>query len=52
MKGKIIPIIVVTIVALIYTIWNLIDENYYYSLFGLFIMGAQLYQLKTIKKKK
>ncbi len=52
MKGQITAIIILIIAALIFTIWTLIDENYYLSLFGLFIIGSQLYQLKNIKKKK
>ncbi|MBE6288547.1 MAG: hypothetical protein E7099_10290 [Mediterranea massiliensis] len=45
MKGKITAIIILTIVALLFTIWCLVDGNYYLALFGLFILGSQIHQL-------
>lgn len=55
MKGKNISISVLAIIALLFTIWCLVDGSYYLVLFGLFILGTQIYQLisqNTISKNK
>lgn len=45
MKGKNISISVLAIIALLFTIWCLVDGSYYLAIFGLFILGSQIHQL-------
>lgn len=45
MKGKNISISVLAIIALLFTIWCLVDGSYYLAIFGLFILGSQINQL-------
>lgn len=51
MKGKMTGIIILAIMTLLFTIWCLIDVIYYLAIFGLFILGCQVYNYISIKKR-
>lgn len=51
MKRKMTGIIIFAMVAILFTIWCLIDGTYYLAIFGLFILGCQVYNYISIKKR-
>lgn len=51
MKGKMIGIIILAIITIIFTIWCFVDGIYYLGIFGLFILGFQIYNYISIKKE-
>ena len=51
MKGKIIWIIICAIISLVYAIVCFVDGSYYLSLFGLLLLGSNVHDYITLKKK-
>ena len=51
-KGQIYGIIALAIASLIFTIWCVVDKVYYLAVFGLFLLGLQVYNYISIKRKK
>ena len=51
MESKMISIIIFAIITIIFTIWCFVDSIYYLAIFGLFILGYQIYNYISIKKK-
>mgnify|MGYP003495638069 FL=1 len=51
MESKMIGIIILAIITIIFTIWCFVDGIYYLAIFGLFILGYQIYNYISIKKK-
>ena len=51
MKGKMIGVIILAILALAFSIWCVVDGIYYLGAFGLVIFGSQVYDYISIKRK-
>lgn len=52
MKEKMIGIIIWAIITILFTIWCFVDGIYYLGIFGLFILGFQIYNYISIKKER
>ena len=48
---KHIALIILAIIALLYTIWCLVDGTYYLAIFGIFILGSLVYNFISIKRR-
>ena len=46
-----IALIILAIIALLYTIWCLVDGTYYLAIFGMFILGSLVYNFISIKRR-